>query len=232
MKVAVTGVTNDPKGLGKISSVMLSTIDLACARGDRRLFTGLNLKLSPGDVLVVGGANGAGKTSLLRLLAGLATPECGDVFWCGESIATLREDYFSRLLYLGHAPAIKDELSSVENLSISAKLAGMDVSKEQIVTALSAIGLGGREHLPARSLSAGQRRRVTLARMLLPDVPPLWILDEPLTALDVNAVSLLSQLIDKHAERGGGVVLTTHQSLNLRTPLRQLIISAGKAELC
>lgn len=194
---------------------MLESRDLACVRGDRPLFEGVNFTLAPGSALHVVGANGSGKTSLLRLLCGLSAPAQGDVLWEGEKIRSLREDFSRKLVYIGHAPAVKDDLSAVENLVTAATLSGVAVAREQARAALERIGLGGREDLPAKVLSQGQRRRVALARLLLAVKVPLWLLDEPFTALDRRAVNDLRQTIDAHVDAHGMVVYTTHQDVDL-----------------
>jgi heme exporter protein A len=192
---------------------MLQAHELACVRGDRPLFRGLNLTLEAGHALHLAGANGSGKTSLLRLLCGLSAPAEGEVRWNGESIRSLREDFYRNQIYIGHAPAVKDDLSAMENLLTSATVAGLDVSVDQARQALHGIGLGGREDLPTKVLSQGQRRRVALSRLLLGARVPLWILDEPFTALDKRAVVKLCQVIEAHVEAGGMVIYTTHQEV-------------------
>lgn len=211
---------------------MLTVKDLVCVRGDRPLFSDANFSLMPGEALYVAGGNGAGKTSLLRLIAGLSTPERGDILWEGDPIRSLREEYTTHLLYLGHAAALKDELTAVENLVTSATIAGRHVDPPQAISALRQFGLKGREDLPARVLSAGQRRRVNLARLVLPEPPTLWVLDEPFTALDVKAVAQLAGVIDGHLGNGGMVVYTTHQEVNLKASVKRIVIEAGKAVLC
>jgi heme exporter protein A len=192
---------------------MLQAHQLACVRGDRPLFRDLNLTLEPGHALHLAGANGSGKTSLLRLLCGLSAPAEGEVRWNGESIRSLREDFYRNQIYIGHAPAVKDDLSAMENLLTSATVAGLDVSPEQAREALHGIGLGGREDLPTKVLSQGQRRRVALSRLLLGARVPLWVLDEPFTALDKRAGAKLCQVIEAHVEAGGMVIYTTHQEV-------------------
>ena len=195
-------------------TVMLEISDLACARGDHQLFSGLNFSLSGGELLQVGGVNGSGKTSLLRALCGFLTPEAGTIRWRGEDIRELREDYHAQIVYLGHLNAIKDELNALENLHISAGLAGCALDDKQAIAALRRMGLRGRETLAVKVLSQGQRRRVALARLLVGDAP-LWILDEPLTALDVGAVGLMQELIGEHLSGNGMVIYTTHQPLEV-----------------
>jgi len=193
---------------------MLEVSNLACSRGDHRLFAGLNFSLHPGQIMQVQGANGSGKTSLMRTLCGFLMPDEGDIIWRGESIRELDEDYYAELLYLGHLNAIKDELSALENLQISAGLSGVDVEEKDALAALRRMGLRGRERLPTKVLSQGQRRRVALARLLVSDVK-LWILDEPLTALDVGAVALIQELVAEHLAQQGMVIFTTHQPLQV-----------------
>ncbi len=191
---------------------MLDVSNLACSRGDHRLFSQLSFSLSAGQIMQVQGANGSGKTSLLRSLCGFLMPDEGVIAWRGENIRELDEEYYAEMMYLGHLNAIKDELSGLENLRISAGLSGVELSEKEAVDVLRRMGLKGREMLPTKVLSQGQRRRVALARMLVNDAK-LWILDEPLAALDVGAVSLIQQLIAEHLARKGMVIFTTHQPL-------------------
>ena len=193
---------------------MLEVIGLECRRGDRRLFSGLDLALEPGTLLHVRGRNGSGKTTLLRTLCGLFTPEAGEVRWRGESIRSLAEDYRRELLYFGHLNGIKSDLTGIENLSIAARLDGDPVGIDDVWQALARIGLRGFEDLPTRMLSQGQKKRVALARLILSRAK-LWVLDEPFTALDVEAVALLQGLIADHVAGGGLAVLTTHQEVPL-----------------
>jgi heme exporter protein A len=193
---------------------MLEVIGLECRRGDRRLFSGLNLALEPGTLLHVRGRNGSGKTTLLRTLCGLFTPETGEIRWRGESIRSLAEDYRRELLYFGHLNGIKSDLTGIENLSIAARLDGDPVGIDDVWQALERIGLRGFEDLPTRMLSQGQKKRVALARLILSRAK-LWVLDEPFTALDVEAVALLQGLIAEHVAGGGLAVLTTHQEVPL-----------------
>ena len=192
---------------------MLEAVDLTCERGGRTLFSALNLSVGNGDLLRIAGANGSGKTSLLRMLCGLLTPSAGEVRWKGEPIRSLGEDYARELVYLGHAPAVKDELTAAENLAITCQLAGLRVSAAEVRAALdgfqvpdSAVG----------KLSQGQKRRAALARLRLSASVPLWLLDEPLTALDAAAAELTKELIRNHAGNGGAVVYSTHQDAGLR----------------
>ena len=193
---------------------MLEVSNLACSRGDHRLFSGLSFVLHPGQIMQVQGANGSGKTSLLRTLCGFLMPDEGTIIWRGENTRDLDEDYHAEMLYLGHLNAIKDEVSALENLRISAGLSGIELDEKEAIAALRHMGLRGRERLPTKVLSQGQRRRVALARLLVSDAR-LWILDEPLTALDVGAVAQIQELIAEHLAQQGMVIFTTHQQLQV-----------------
>jgi heme exporter protein A len=193
---------------------MLEISNLACSRGDHLLFSDLNFSLSVGELLQVQGANGSGKTSLLRTLCGFMMPVAGEIRWHGQNIRELGDAFYAEMIYLGHLNAIKDELNALENLRISAGLAGCKVDDKQVMAALRRMGLRGRETLPVKVLSQGQRRRVALARLLLSNAS-LWVLDEPLTALDVGAVELMQELIGEHLVNNGMVIYTTHQPLEV-----------------
>lgn len=183
-------------------------------RGDRRLFSGLDLSLAPGTFVQLTGPNGSGKTSLLRILCRLLEPAEGEVRWQGANIRALAEDYVTEVTYLGHRPGVKDELSALENLRISNAVNGVEVSQEDAIAALQRMGLAGRESLAARFLSEGQRRRVALARLLVCNTR-LWLLDEVMTSLDKGAVVLVRSLIEEHLDRGGIAIVATHQELEL-----------------
>ena len=200
--------------------------DLGCQRGRRRLFQGLNAALAPGQLLRVSGANGAGKTSLLRMLCGLLAPAQGEVLWHGRSVRGNRETYLRQLVYLGHAAALKDDLSALENLQAAARLAGLSPDEAAARQALADAGLRGREQVPARILSQGQRRRAALARLPLSRAR-LWVLDEPFNALDTAAVAWLQGLIEAQLQRRGMVVLTSHQPVGLSDGLPQQTLALG-----
>ncbi|MEO5696086.1 MAG: cytochrome c biogenesis heme-transporting ATPase CcmA [Burkholderiaceae bacterium] len=191
---------------------MLTAIDLSCSRGERTLFDGLRLAVGPGDWLHVTGENGVGKTTLLRTLAGLAPADAGEISWQGTPVADQPEAFHRALLYLGHHAALKDELTPLENLELGLALDGLPVGRVEAMSALETVGLQDREDLPVRHLSAGQKRRVLLARLLLRPAP-LWVLDEPFNALDGSAVELLGVLLQAHLDRGGMAVLTSHQAV-------------------
>jgi heme exporter protein A len=205
----------------------LSTHGLACTRGTRMLFRALSFDVTAGQVLRVEGSNGAGKTSLLRLLAGLTVPSAGEVRWCAAPIAAQRERYARELLYLGHLSALKDDLTPLENLRVMAQLHGEPADGATLRGALDRWGLAGVWRLPARLLSAGQRRRAALARLALTGAR-LWILDEPFNALDAGACQQLSRCIEQHAAQGGVAVVTSHQALPSlgRAQLASLALSA------
>jgi len=189
---------------------VLEATELECERGGRRLFRSLSFSLAAGELLHVVGPNGSGKTSLLRILCGLLSPSSGSVSWEGAEIRRLREEYSKQLVYIGHAPAVKDDLTAAENLAITCGLAGLAVSSRAVQDALDRFGLP-RDRVPARQLSQGQRRRAALARLALSEPLPLWLLDEPFAALDASAIGLVEALIDAYVARGGSVVFTSHQ---------------------
>lgn len=193
---------------------MLEVADLSCRRGERDLFHELSFQLPAETLLHVRGRNGSGKTTLLRALCGLLRPDAGSIRWHGENIRDLAEDYNRDLLYFGHLNGIKADLTGLENLRVASTLDQDPVDEDAIFDALCRIGLDGFEDLPTRMLSQGQKKRVALARLILSKAP-LWILDEPFTALDIDAVDLLQQLIAEQVAGGGSVILTTHQEVPL-----------------
>lgn len=208
-----------------MTSPVLQTIALACERDLRLLFENFELRLAGGDMVQISGPNGSGKTSLLRLLAGLMQPTDGQVLLNGRPLTEQRHELARNLLWIGHAAGIKDLLTAEENLSWLCAL-HQPAEREAIWQALAAVGLRGFEDVPCHNLSAGQQRRVALARLYL-DSPPLWILDEPFTALDKQGVAQLEEHLAGHCERGGLVVLTTHHTLS-RMPARYRDIDLGK----
>ena len=210
-----------------MSKQQLQVKQLTCIRGDRRLFSDLSFALQAGQLLHLKGRNGTGKTTLQRSLGGLFEPDAGEIRWGGQSIGDLGESYYQDVLYLGHAAGIKLDFTPLENLRTLCGLRGLSVSEDKLWQALQKLGLRGFEDLPARMLSAGQKRRIALARLFV-DPAKLWILDEPFTALDVAAVDLLRALLVGHLDVGGMVVLTTHQAVDLPGE-RMTTITLGEA---
>ncbi|HSF70958.1 MAG TPA: cytochrome c biogenesis heme-transporting ATPase CcmA [Methylotenera sp.] len=203
--------------ISQANNYSLVVTNLAVLRGERMLFKQLNLALKNGDVLYLQGENGAGKTTLLRALCGLTQPYAGGVSWCGEDIKSMAEEYSKNILYIGHLPGIKEDLTALENLQFSLAQSGLTVDQSKVVEVLDTLGLAKVLHLPTRMLSQGQKRRVVLARLWLQDLS-LWILDEPFTALDAVATDLVKQRIENFANAGGMVVMTSHQDFSLNVP--------------
>lgn len=202
---------------------MLSAIDLACARRDTLLCEGLNFRVGPGQMLEIEGPNGSGKTSLLRILAGLTPAPAGRVEWNGRDIRRWPEPFRVALLWLGHDNAVAPELTAEENLSVLSRVGGEAVATPDVRRALERIGLGDACGRPARMLSQGQKRRVSLARLWCTR-KPLWLLDEPLAALDQAAAAALSDRLDAHVGNGGIVVGATHHPLSRTSTPRTLVL--------
>jgi heme exporter protein A len=197
---------------------------LACSRGAATLFRDITFALSAGEWIAVRGPNGSGKTTLLRCVTGLTRADAGKVLWNGEDIQREAAHFHANLLFSGHLPGIKDDLSAEENVLGALALRGIPTSPEACSAALGEVGLAKRRLLPARRLSAGQRRRIGLARLLL-DPAPLWALDEPLTALDDAGQQLFGRMLERHLARGGLALLATHHDFAL-APTRELRIGA------
>ncbi len=189
---------------------------MTCIRDGRILFRHLDLDLAPGQVIQVEGANGAGKTTLLRVLCGLLPPQEGDIHWCGTPLEHCRPQFWGAMCHIGHQPAVKGDLTPRENLAFAARLEGLSTAPETLDQALEPVGLWGFEDTPVRALSAGQRRRVALARLWLTR-RPLWILDEPLTALDTSGSRALEAHLAAHGRRRGLALVTSHQPLEAVT---------------
>ena len=200
---------------------LLETRGLACIRGEMPLFENLSFTLGAGEALQVEGANGTGKTSLLRIIAGLTLPDEGQVYWRGQVIARRRVEFNAQLAYLGHHLGLKQELTVAENLRLAAAMQGVSDARGRLGPVLAEVQLTDKADLPVRVLSAGQKQRVALARILLLGAV-LWILDEPFTALDVAGVALVSALLGEHLARGGLAMLTSHQAIPLGAGLRKL----------
>jgi heme exporter protein A len=195
-----------------MSASRLDVDGLACVRGDRPLFANVSFSLSAGEWMHLQGDNGAGKTSLLRILSGLSPAAAGEVRWAGVPIRQSAEAYRAEMLYLGHTLSLKDDLSALENLQFEAAVSGEPLDEARALQGLAALGLRGREHLPLRVLSQGQKRRAALAR-LLTSRATLWLLDEPFVALDPSAVTQLVDLLGQHVTQGGMVLYTSHQTV-------------------
>jgi heme exporter protein A len=201
---------------------MLIARNLTCLRGDRLLFKKVGFELSAGGLMYVLGENGSGKSSLLRLLCGLLTPEDGEVFWDGKSIKNDPENYQSNLTYIGHLNGLKDDLTALENLQFSARLVANVVDNGLALNALTAIGVARCENLPVGVLSQGQKRRVALARLWL-STSQLWILDEPFAALDTASVVVLTTQLNQHMAKGGMAIITTHQDVDIQAQSTQTL---------
>jgi len=200
------------------AAVIMAATGLACRRGERVLFRGLDLDVRPGQIVWVRGANGRGKTSLLRLLAGLARPEAGRI----------ERDAQRERVYIGHSNALKDDLTVAESLRFLTRLHGFDTSAEALDAALRRFGLHSRRAAPVRTLSQGQRRRVALARLCTAPAAALWLLDEPFDALDTEGVDALNTVLSEHAARGGSTLLTSHVPLTL-TSLAPITLQLNEA---
>jgi heme exporter protein A len=205
---------------------MLEVSELAVARSGRVLFEGLSLRLEAGDLALVLGANGAGKTSLLRVVAGLSRPHQGDLRWRGRALVPGDPEYGRERLYLGHQAGLKADLSVAENLRFLLQLQGGDFSRARLLECLEPLGLARAEHRPVRALSAGQRRRVALARLRLSDTR-LWLLDEPLTNLDTAGQSLVGGWLGEHLAGGGVAMVASHAAMGAPVPGRRLQVELG-----
>ncbi len=211
-----------------MSEPLLQAVNLHCERDDRTLFRDLSFSILPGTLTRVEGPNGSGKTTLLRVLAGLNDNAEGKILWRGKERSASRESFLRNILYIGHRPGIKPLLSPLENLK--ALTAGRaEFSEASLLQALRSTGLSGFEQVPCRRLSAGQQRRVALARLLIAD-EPLWILDEIFTAIDAQGVEALEQLLVQRVQEGGSIILTTHH--NLKVPgMQRISLGEGGYEL-
>lgn len=194
---------------------MLEAQGIACVRGNRRLFAHLSFRLEARRALRVLGENGAGKTSLLRIAAGLAPADEGCLLWNGEAAGALGEDYRREIAFLGHSNALKDDLTALENLDYALSVSGIAADRQALRDELERQGLGVAAQLPVKALSQGQKRRAALARLAFCEERPLWILDEPFAALDAAAVASLAQGLSAHVARGGMLLFTTHQEVDL-----------------
>ncbi len=192
---------------------MLEAKNLYCERDDRILFSQLNFTINAGEVVQIEGQNGSGKTTLLRILCGLNDAFEGELLWQGQGIENIQAEYYANMLYVGHLSGVKSSLTAEENLIWMQQL-DPKLYKISITEALYKVGLYGFEDVPCYTLSAGQQRRVGLARLYLSEAP-LWILDEPFTALDKKGVAEKEALLAEHVLNGGAVILTTHHNLEV-----------------
>ncbi len=210
-----------------MAETLLEVRGLGCERDHRRLFENISFRAGAGEVVQVAGPNGSGKTTLLRFLAGISQAFEGDILWCGENITVAAAQYRGQMLFLGHAPGVTLNLTALENLQWYFAL-NQHVPRGSLYSALADVGLAGYEDVPAYRMSAGQQRRIALARLRLSRVP-LWILDEPFTAIDRAGVAELEGLLTEHASAGGMVILTTHHPLNLDTPYSRIELEGANA---
>ncbi len=201
---------------------LIEAQQLFCERDDRLLFEHLSFSLHDGQILQVEGPNGAGKTTLLKILSGLMPLHQGEIFWRGKPLREVRHDFITSLLFLGHKTGIKTLLSPLENLRAWCA-SRFEVTEQDMISTLEKVGLGGYEHVPCHSLSAGQQRRAALARLHLSPAP-LWILDEAFTAIDKQGVQELEGWIVEKAQSGGAVILTTHHRITSHDRLHSLIL--------
>ena len=202
---------------------MLKIKSLECVRDDRLLFSDLSFSVAEGQVLQIEGTNGSGKTSLLRIICGLRLAEAGQILWRGESIASSREDYYAEMVYIGHLPCIKGDLTALENVRSLLDTRSLRLNNARIEAALEKVGLVTYEDVPSKALSSGQRRRILLAFVELSQAK-LWILDEPLTALDVHGVALMESMIVQHKQAGGSVIFTTHHGMQLDCEMTSIVL--------
>lgn len=202
---------------------ILETRALECVRDDRLLFSDLSIQLAAGEVLQIEGSNGSGKTSLLRILCGLRRADDGEVLWQGEVVSAVREDYYANMIYIGHLPCLKGDLTTLENIRSLLDTRSQSASNNEIEQALAKVGLAGFDDVDAKALSSGQRRRILLAFLILAKAK-LWILDEPLTALDVQGVALVESMLMEHREAGGSTIFTTHHGMQLPCQMRSVTL--------
>ncbi len=200
---------------------VLRALDLKCVKGSTELFSDIHFQIESGEALVVEGSNGSGKTSLLRILCGFNYPAEGEISWCGKPIDG-HEDYQQQISYIGHASGVKLDLTVLENLMFAQRLVGSDREESEVKNIIRSVGLFKQRNVLTRKLSAGQKRRVALARLQLEE-RKLWILDEPLTALDKDFVTDFENVLKKHLEDNGMLVVTTHRELLLPDALTKRI---------
>lgn len=204
------------------TSPTLTLSKLACTKGGRQLFKEVDSTLHAGHWLYVTGANGVGKTSLLRMVCGLAPVESGQILWNNTAIDSQRDSYRQDLCYLGHLNALQESMSVQENLSFTSALSGLALNEQQARSVMARFGLRGRSQQLVRHLSQGQKRRVALSRLALSSAR-LWVLDEPYVAMDEAGIQMLSELIASHLDQGGLAVITSHQRVPVGSHTAQLL---------
>ncbi len=205
---------------------MIEAQNIAIARGTQKLFQNLNFKVQAGEILHIEGENGAGKSTLLRVLLGLCPPDSGQILWHNTPLKRA-QNFKENLCYIAHSNAIKEELTPLENLTMNARIAGINLPLKEAVEALDAVQLKNRAYLPAKFLSQGQKRRVALARLFF-DSRPLWVLDEPFVALDSKALEWLVGKINQHLEKNGALIFTSHQRIEgILRPMNHLRLESG-----
>lgn len=198
---------------------------MACSRGDRELFKDVGFTLDAGSALHLEGANGSGKTTLLRAIAGMTQADGGEIFWCGQPIRQAGDDYRQQVAYVGHLNGLQPELNLLENLRYAMGLSGSDADPQRIASAIELLGLTSRAHLPSKLLSQGQKRRAALCRLGVGN-ESLWLLDEPLTALDDASIKVLLDMFNNHLADGGLIIYTSHQPLDLAGNVAHLRLGA------
>ena len=199
----------------------LSANALTLIRGETCLFQDLGFALNPGELLLLEGQNGSGKTSLMRAIAGMLSLESGEIFWNGNDVSRQRQEFHGELVWIAHRTGLKGDLTLVENLRFEASLrpqANIDPA-----TVYERLGISRLKTLPLRALSAGQQRRVALARMLLADVP-LWLMDEPFTNLDREGRKLVVELVEEHLAKGGMCVMAAHQDVDIKATINRVAL--------
>jgi len=205
----------------KVLTAKLSADALTLIRGETCLFQDLGFALNPGELLLLEGQNGSGKTSLMRAIAGMLSLESGEIFWNGNDVSRQRQEFHGELVWIAHRTGLKGDLTLVENLRFEASLRPQ--SDIDSATVYERLGISRLKTLPLRSLSAGQQRRVALARMLLADVP-LWLMDEPFTNLDREGRKLVVELVEEHLANGGMCVMAAHQDVDIKATINRVVL--------
>ena len=203
----------------------ITVASLGCSRGDRRLFSDVSFDLGTGAALHLEGANGSGKTTLLRTIAGMTQADSGEINWCGQPIREAGDEYRQQVVYVGHLNGLQPELNLLENLRYAVGLSGYDTNPDRLASTIEQLGLTSRAHLPTKLLSQGQKRRAALCRLGVGS-QALWLLDEPLTALDKASIKVLLAMFNQHLANGGLIIYTSHQTLDLAGNVTRLRLGA------